>query len=35
MREAISEVQERLTLYRRQAGYTGFISAMLQNRRQF
>lgn len=30
MREAISEVQERLTLYRRQAGYTGFISSMLQ-----
>ena len=29
MREAISEVQERLTLYRRQAGYTGFISSML------
>lgn len=30
MREAISEVQERLTLYRRQADYTGFITAMLQ-----
>ena len=30
MREAISGVQERLTLYRRQAGYTGFISSMLQ-----
>ena len=24
------QVQERLTLYRRQAGYTGFISSMLQ-----
>lgn len=30
MREAIREVQEQLTLYRRQAGYTGFITAMLQ-----
>lgn len=30
MREAIQEVREQLGLYQRQAGYTGFISAMLQ-----
>lgn len=30
MREAIDEVREQLTLYRRQAGYTGFLGDMLQ-----
>lgn len=30
MREAIDEVQEQLGIYRRQAGYTGFLSDMLQ-----